>query len=163
MAAPVATNVAAPGTVIGEVAAFTISTVAVTDASQKKRALTAWAMRSARLMDGGQTLGGDTSGTCRTDAVSTNSVEEAALTSGFKEAVGTSNSGAGTVGSTSSGAGPADERRRGARSGAGAARGRCGLMIVAAARGGLTGDHPGGDQPRRRGLEAGRGAAFSPR
>ena len=69
--------------------------------------LYAIARRSARLMDGGQTFGGDTSGTWRTDGVF----------SGGDEAftVGTSTSG-GTHVST--------ERRWGARSGAGAARGR---------------------------------------
>ena len=94
---------------IGEVATLTVSTVAAAAASQKKRALTAWARRSARLMDGGQTLGGDTSGTCRTDGVVSGG-------EGFGFTVfGTSTSG-GTHVST--------ERRCGARSGAGAARGR---------------------------------------
>ena len=113
---------------MGEVATLTVSTVAVTWASQKKRALTACARRSARLMDGGQTLGGDTSGTWRTEGV----------VSGGDEAFtvfGTSTSG-GTHVST--------ERRWGARSGAGAARGRQGLVIVWRRRAALTGDLLGG-------------------
>ena len=88
---------------MGEVATLTVSTVAAAAASQKKRALTAWARRSARLMDGGQTLGGDTSGTWRTEGVA----------SGGDEAFrvfGTSTSG-GTHSAPT-------ERRWGARSGA---------------------------------------------
>ena len=60
-------------------------------------------------MDGGQTFGGDTSGTCRTDGV-----VSGGDAFGFT-VFGTSTSG-GTHVST--------ERRWGARSGAGAARGR---------------------------------------
>ena len=66
-------------------------------------------------MDGGQTFGGDTSGTWRTDGVVTGGDAFGFMVFGT---------------STSGGTHVSTERRCGARSGAGAARGRYGLVMV---------------------------------